>query len=240
MKPKAKSTLSPTAAAAAATANPNINMATVGVKISPPNIQEIMLKLVGTEPLVINRFSMKAMDDIAKKQMLGSTPKANKKREPKDFEELFINAQYRSRDGWLGVHASCIRNAMISACRIVDFKMTLGKLSIFVVADGYDALDETPLLRIYGGKPHNWLAPVQQNMTIDLRPRPRWEAGQWELRPRIRYDADQFSITDVTNLIMRVGAQVGIGEGRPDSKHSAGLGFGLFDVASMEEGKKAA
>ena len=32
------------------------------------------------------------------------------------------------------------------------------------------------------------------------------------------------------NLIARVGMQVGVGEGRPDSKQSAGLGFGLFDV----------
>jgi len=35
---------------------------------------------------------------------------------------------------------------------------------------------------------------------------------------------------DVVNLIARVGMQVGIGEGRPDSKASAGLGFGLFEI----------
>jgi hypothetical protein len=46
----------------------------------------------------------------------------------------------------------------------------------------------------------------------------------------IRYDADQFSATDVMNLIARVGMQVGIGEGRPDSKQSAGMGFGTFEV----------
>ena len=35
---------------------------------------------------------------------------------------------------------------------------------------------------------------------------------------------------DVTNLLMRVGQQVGIGEGRPDSKNSAGMGWGTFNV----------
>jgi hypothetical protein len=35
---------------------------------------------------------------------------------------------------------------------------------------------------------------------------------------------------DIANLIARVGLQVGIGEGRPDSKQSAGLGFGLFEI----------
>jgi hypothetical protein len=38
------------------------------------------------------------------------------------------------------------------------------------------------------------------------------------------------SDTDVVNLISRVGLQVGIGEGRPDSKQSAGLGYGLFEI----------
>jgi hypothetical protein len=35
---------------------------------------------------------------------------------------------------------------------------------------------------------------------------------------------------DIVNLISRVGLQVGVGEGRPDSKQSAGLGFGLFQI----------
>jgi hypothetical protein len=35
----------------------------------------------------------------------------------------------------------------------------------------------------------------------------------------------------VTNLMQRVGLQVGIGEGRPDSRESAGLGWGTFAIA---------
>jgi hypothetical protein len=38
---------------------------------------------------------------------------------------------------------------------------------------------------------------------------------------------------DVTNLINRVGLQVGIGEGRPDSKDSAGIGLGLFEIVNV-------
>jgi hypothetical protein len=47
---------------------------------------------------------------------------------------------------------------------------------------------------------------------------------------RIRFDMEQFSPDDVTNLLIRAGRQVGIGEGRPDSRDSNGLGYGLFDV----------
>jgi len=34
----------------------------------------------------------------------------------------------------------------------------------------------------------------------------------------------------LTNLLARAGLQVGIGEGRPDSKNSAGMGWGLFQI----------
>mgnify|MGYP000574967647 FL=1 len=63
----------------------------------------------------------------------------------------------------------------------------------------------------------------------DLRVRPMWR--EWSCVLRVTYDEDQFSLQDVTNLLVRVGTQVGIGEGRPDSRQSAGLGWGLFRLA---------
>jgi hypothetical protein len=53
---------------------------------------------------------------------------------------------------------------------------------------------------------------------------------EWSATLRIRYDAGMLTDSDVVNLLARVGLQVGIGEGRPDSKQSAGLGFGLFEL----------
>jgi hypothetical protein len=46
---------------------------------------------------------------------------------------------------------------------------------------------------------------------------------------------DQFTHQDVANLMTRVGLQVGLGEGRPDSKNSAGMGWGLFQIEGMDE-----
>jgi hypothetical protein len=54
---------------------------------------------------------------------------------------------------------------------------------------------------------------------------------EWSMALRVRFDADQFSAQDVGNLLARVGAQVGIGEGRADSKSSAGVGWGHFELA---------
>jgi hypothetical protein len=53
---------------------------------------------------------------------------------------------------------------------------------------------------------------------------------EWSAKLRIEYDAGMFSLSDLANLITRLGRQVGIGEGRPDSKNSAGIGFGKFTL----------
>ena len=81
----------------------------------------------------------------------GKSSSSKKNREAQDFDNKFNEARYISKDGWDGFHAASIRNAMISACRLVNFKMTLAKLSIFVIADGWDKIEpQIPLIRIIG------------------------------------------------------------------------------------------
>jgi hypothetical protein len=61
---------------------------------------------------------------------------------------------------------------------------------------------------------------------------------EWAARLRIRFDSDQFTAQDVYNLVSRVGLQVGIGAGRPDSKASAGCGFGTFEIVPNDKEKE--
>jgi hypothetical protein len=112
--------------------------------------------------------------------------------------------------------------------------MTRAKMSLFVAADGFDKLDGTPLVRITKGKPH-YVEHAVRNATgvADIRARPMWDEG-WEADVTLTWDSDQFTQADVANLLLRSGMQVGIGEGRPDSKNSAGMGWGLFQ---LKEGK---
>jgi hypothetical protein len=205
---------------------------TVHVTIAPPNLRTIEIEITGTAPLMINKFSAKALQQIAATQQAGSQSGKGRKREAKDFDAAFNGARHLSEEGWDGIAAGAFRNGMISACRLVGYKMTLAKLSLFIVADGYDRDDGTPLVRIIGPAPErSVMAARNATGVVDLRIRPQWPAGQWGAVLRIRYDADQFSASDVTNLLARVGAQGGIGEGRPDSKMSAGIGFGTFALA---------
>jgi len=199
------------------------------VTIKPPNFGRAVFTVKGNAPLVIHRFSHKTKEQMRTKMEVGKAAGSKKERTAKDSDETFNQARYISRDGWDGFHAAAVRNACISACRLVGFKMTLAKMSIFVEADGWDKEEpQIPLIRIYGK------AVRQDDMA-------RVETGQpyvtiraayhdWHAKVKIRWDADQFTIGDVSSLLSRVGQQVGIGEGRPDSKNSAGMGWGTFDL----------
>lgn len=199
------------------------------VQIKAPNFQHGVFHIKGVAPLVIHRFSAKTKNMMKEKMEAGKSAGSKKNREARSTDDLYREARYISKQGWDGFHAGAIRNAMISACRLVNFKMTLAKLSIFVEPDGWDAAEpQIPLIRIHGN-------PVKQE---DMA---RVETGQpyvtvraayhdWAAKVSIRWDADQFTVVDISNLLSRVGQQVGLCEGRPDSKNSAGMGWGLFKL----------
>lgn len=201
------------------------------VEIKPPNLQTLAIQLIGLSPLMVCRFSLKAIEAIAAKQAAGSTAKKGRARAARDFGADFEGARHVSTEGWDGIHASCLRNGAIDACRLVGFKMTLAKMSIFVEPDGFDRVDGVPLLRILGDPPEvNRMMGRNKDGTFDIRIRPMWRS--WRIALRLTYDADQFRPSDAINLIDRVGRQVGIGEGRPFSRNSAGMGMGLFRLAT--------
>ena len=199
------------------------------VTISPPKFERIRLRLVGTAPYMQARFSAKAMQAMKSKMEAGPTAKKGGRKDARDFDDDFRAAQHIAADGWNGVPAAALRNACIDVCRMVGFKMTHAKMSIFVEADGFDKVDGTPLVRLDAREPERVdMATRNATGVADIRVRPMWR--EWALNVVIRFDADQFTTSDVVNLISRAGEQVGIGEGRPFSKSSNGLGFGTFTV----------
>jgi len=204
------------------------------VQIKAPNFQTAIFEIVGTAPLVIHRFSAKTKGEMKQKMETGKSASSKKNREAKSTDELYNESKYVSREGWEGFHAASVRNAMISACRLVNFKMTLAKMSVFVIADGVDATEpQIPLIRIIGKSiKQEDMARVQTGQPYVTV---RAAYHDWTAKIHIRWDADQFSVDDVSNLLSRVGMQVGIGEGRPDSKNSAGMGWGTFMIKNHEE-----
>lgn len=206
------------------------------VTIAPPEIVAFKAKLVGNAPYMQARFSQKAMLAMMARMDGTAKPATKNNRAKRDFEADYQGAMHKSTEGWVGVPASSIRAALISACRLVNFTMTRAKLSLFVKAEGFDVVDGQPLVRIYGTPEKNEAAVRLATGVFDIRVRPLWR--EWYIEPTIQFDSGQFSLEDVLNLLRRVGLQVGLGEGRPDSRSSPGLGFGTFDVEMPNAKKK--
>lgn len=204
------------------------------LEVQAPKFEVAEFTIRGTTPYCQNRFGAKAIQQMRDQQAAGSAGKATKKRDAKDFDALYEDAKHKSAEGWIGIPAAGLRAAMISACRAANVVMTRAKLAVFVEADGFDIADGQPLVRITKGEPTKTELPVRnESGVIDIRPRPMWQQG-WEAVVRIRYEADMITAKDVANLLLRVGMQVGIGEGRPDSRKSTGMGWGMFTIVNDE------
>jgi len=152
------------------------------VTIEAPNFQILNVEIEGTAPYMQLRFTEKAMKAMKEKMEAGSTSTSKKKRKARDFDEDFKQAQHISEDGWNGIPAAAFRNACIDACRMVGFKMTHARMSVFIEADGYDELDGTPLVQILSNPPEPTSLAVRNATGVaDIRVRPMWRNGAQSL-----------------------------------------------------------
>ena len=211
------------------------------VDVKPANIVRTTLRITGTAPLVQNKFSKKARDLMMQNmQASKADKKAKSERPPRDYAEDFKQAQHISVAGWNGIPCPAFRAAMIDACRTVGLVMTRAKMSVFIMADGFDVDDGTPLVKITSkAEPERTESLVRNdNGGADIRIRPMWR--EWSADVTIEFDADMITPSGVVNLLDRAGRQVGIGEGRPFSKNSVGQGWGTFTVQAEAKKLKVA
>lgn len=208
------------------------------VYIPPSSMMTMQVTLRGTSPYVQNKFSAKARIQMEENQRDPKAKKNKSKAQPKDFDSQWMEAIHVSSEGWYGIPANGLRAALVRACSLVPgLKMTQAKMCVFVLADGYDADDQTPLFRITKGEPGVHKGAVRlATGVIDVRWRPIWHPG-WEAVAKIQFDNNTYYPQDVFNLLVRAGQQVGIGEGRAFSKESVGCGWGSFEVDSMTDFK---
>lgn len=198
---------------------------TEAIVISPPNFQTAQFTIEGTAPFVQHKFAAKTRQKMLQDQQKAGGTKG-KKRDPRDLDSEYEQAKHLDEDGRYGIPCAAFRSAMIDACRAAGFQMTKAKMSIVCLPDGIDVDEGTPLVHLKGEPERIESAVRLESGVASIAIRPMWR--EWQATVTLQWDADQFGISDVANLLSRAGTQVGIGEGRPFSKKSHGMGWGTF------------
>jgi len=206
------------------------DVAKLGVLIPPIISDTLRVTVVGDTPLILNRWSQKAKQQMRDKQILG----IRARKQPKKPKELFEAAKYKSKSGQEGMSILSFKAAMVDAAQHVDgVKMKFLKGCFFITADFYDA-DHVPCVRIQGkAKMREDVVHVGMG-TADLRYRP--EYSPWKVTLLIQYRRDLITPDQVVNLLNQAGFSGGVGEWRPSSPMGKSGEFGRFHVQTRKEG----
>jgi hypothetical protein len=177
------------------------------VQIKEFDIKQVVIPIRNISPLIINKFSNKAQQEILDKQ-LGKAK--NKKHNVKDPTADYENAKHISSEGWEGFPASGFKAAMIRAAKMIGMVMKDTQTAFFVQADD----EETQLVRIYGD------SRMRQDMvrvgmgSADVRFRP--EYVKWEANLTIEFNEGVLSLDQIYQLVKAAGYGCGVGEMRPE------------------------
>lgn len=194
-----------------------------GVK---PNVLTTLI--IGTAPLIVNKFSEKAMQMILDKHM----GEASGGREKKDPVANFNAARHLLSDGSDGFPAGGLKASIVSGFqRGSGIFQTQAKGGIRVHPD----CPETNLVRIITPNEPIMREDTVRNASgvVDIRHRPMFYP--WAMRLRIEYLDSVASATQILQAIAICGYTQGIGEWRPSSPKSKTGTYGTWRLADSQE-----
>jgi hypothetical protein len=189
------------------------------VEVLEFSIREVVVPIVGISPLVVHKWSVKAMREIADKQ---AGKAKNKKHDIRIPEEDYEMAKHVSPQGWEGFPAAGFKAAMIRGAKMIGMVMKDTQTAFFVKADD----EETQLIKI-NGTPRMRTDMVRVGMgSADIRYRP--EYPEWSANLTIEFNSGVVSLDQIYQLVKAAGYGCGIGEMRPEKGK---FNFGRFKLA---------
>lgn len=205
------------------TNTPEVEKQPQGVAIGGINVKTIVVHLVGTSPLICNRFTEDQEKAILDKQMKKATEKAG--RAVKDPDALFRKSLYVMKDGRYGFPATGFKQSAVGACTFSDdFKKTEMRGAFHVIAEDDDGLvhvSGTPVMR---------KDRVKVGMgAADIHFRGMFPAG-WTVALTIKYNANKISAEQIVQIYEVAGFSIGVGDWRPQKNGS----YGMFEVAKSK------
>jgi hypothetical protein len=196
------------------------------VEIQPIKTRRIILNLVGTSPLIMNRFSRKAWEQLLypSGRMNKSERETSMKHNPLDE---YRGALYRNRESktptLFHIPNGAVKGALASAALDIPgaTRASIERLTSVM----------SPNINLYG-IPEIYMAMVRNsdmNRTPDVRTRPIFP--QWACTVEIEYKTDPLNDNQIINLLAAAGIIVGLGDWRPQK----GGDFGKFRIANATD-----
>jgi hypothetical protein len=191
------------------------------VVIKQPEQKRIVIEVEGVTPLIQNKFSQKAIEEMLRKHMGISV-----QRERKKPRELLEAACIRNVKGDIVIPPVAFKSAMCSAADgLKNIKMAQIKRRILVEGEGVpityrERIDRMDMVRTSG-----------MTRAPDVRFRPSFYG--WKARLSIRF-TDVMSVETVLDLLARAGG-LGVGEWRTERGGTFGQFRIIRNISSAKE-----
>lgn len=183
------------------------------VIIEQPNTLFVSVEIKGTAPLIQNKFSQKAIEEMLRKHMGLSV-----QREKKIPSECIERATVYNSAGKVCIPPTAFKKAMLTAStQVKSLKKTQLRTSIFIVGNSIPITFSRMVPRM------DMVRTSGIGRTPDVRFRPAFE--DWTARLTIEF-SDVLPPQTVVDLVNRAGT-VGVGEWRPERDGT----FGTFVIS---------
>lgn len=178
-------------------------------------VSRALVPIVGTQPLIVHRWSEKA-----KRQMLDAQQGRKSPKEVRDPQADYESSLYRTETGY-GFPVLGFKSAIVSAARFFGKDVTMTSLRQSIFMSGVMSTDSTTLLTPIEGEPRMREDPVRLAMnTTSLAF--RGEFPIWSATLDVSYAASALDTESVLALIDAAGLGVGVGEWRPEKRGQNG------------------
>jgi hypothetical protein len=198
------------------------------ITLTKINAETFLVPIVGTSPLIVNKFTEKA-----KRMILDGQQGIKKPRENRDPEAEFNAAFYRlEEEGRYGFPATAFKLATIGGARYYGGQIKMTELRQFMFFHGTFVPSElVQLVEIESSEEPTMredMVGLPMNKT-DLRYRPQF--WPWSATLKVTYVKSSITMDSVVSLIEAGGMGVGVGEWRPEKDGT----FGTYSVDMDKE-----
>lgn len=198
----------------------------VAITIPPISLAKMMVPIHGIAPLVVNKWSEKAMTQIADAQeQKAAIPKKKKNPEEEYLASLHVLPGYRAGEegARYGFPAAGIMLGMLDAAVPLGITKSSIRRCVRVIGP-YDG----GLIRLEFGS-----LRMRDDMVRlphgGVTKRYRGEFSDWSMEIEFTYDHGLISPAQIINLLNRAGFESGLGEMRPSAPHK-GMSNGMYEV----------